>query len=150
MEYGSIVTLLPHESPTCPGCQIPTRVVADMREGDIICSECGLVFKSEKVQIVSFCDTERTSSQGMSAPKNFRYAHTHSTEKSRWKSRMSNITSNSEVWYPLNAAMRACDYVDWVLDVHTFANRDQSVVMAAAMHQVSGEGARFQKSNVNF
>jgi len=132
---SGIFALLPSESPTCPDCRVATRVVVDSVSGDVICSECGLVFKNEKYQPESWSDVERTSMHGCATSRS-RYGRTRADEKSRWMRRIANITANNEDWMPVNVALRAKDYVEWVLDVHTFSSRDQGVVIAACIYQV--------------
>ena len=133
---GNIIHLLPSESPICRDCQIPTRVVVDTREGDYICTECGLVFKSEKYMPESFDDSTRTSLEGCSNPRICRYGRTPPDEKKRWKRRMDSIRYANEMWLPLNAALLADFYCESVLDVHTFSSRDSDVVVAACLYQV--------------
>ena len=135
MRFGGYFYLPPSESPTCPDCRVSTRVVVDM-EGDVICTSCGLVFKSEKYFADSYSDHLRTSSEGCASPRINRYNSTPIGEKKAWKRRMLDLCANNENWYPANAALRAQSYVDWTLDVHTFSSRDQSVVSAACLYQV--------------
>lgn len=127
------------------------RVVALLSEGDIVCSDCGLVLE-DHTAAESFFDHERTGVaeyevdgdgalgegrlSGKEVDVGLKRAHERSnaraTQKRVWIGRLRDAVERVP-WMPSALLNHAVEVAKIVLGVHSFAAREQSAVFAALL-----------------